>query len=180
MAAANKGFTLIELLVTVALFGILAAIAVPFMGDLIAERRVATSAQEFMAAHRLARSEAIKRGANIVICGKYRPASQRECAFSHDWATGGWLIATGVAPRESNVEIIALQPPFHSGLKIDSSVTLMTYMPDGSADFNGASMKDGYATFVFSMSNKFHRQICVSSGGHIQFANQIGSSDLAC
>jgi type IV fimbrial biogenesis protein FimT len=60
-----KGFTLIELLVTLALAAILLGIGIPSMRDFVANHRVGGAAQELYAALSYARSEAVKRNAEV-------------------------------------------------------------------------------------------------------------------
>src|SRR5688572_23143133 len=58
---AQNGFTLIELMAVVAVATILALVAVPAFGDLIATTRARSAASALQASLWLARSEAIKR-----------------------------------------------------------------------------------------------------------------------
>lgn len=58
----ETGFTLVELMVTVAIVGILAAIAMPNFQSMIQANRIQSAAAEFQAGLALARTEAIKRG----------------------------------------------------------------------------------------------------------------------
>ena len=64
---ASSGFTLLEALVVVAIIGILAATAFPSMGRMIKDQRVRNATQDFYASLAFARSESIKRGADVII-----------------------------------------------------------------------------------------------------------------
>ena len=77
----GKGFTLIEVLVTVAIAGILAALAAPSFVSLIADQRAKAAATDLFTAMSVARSEAIKHNRNVTLQPK-----------SGDWANG-WVIA---------------------------------------------------------------------------------------
>lgn len=61
------GFTVTEMLVVVAIMGILAALATPYMGDMIRRQRIKTAAFDVFASLAFARSEAIKRNTAVTI-----------------------------------------------------------------------------------------------------------------
>jgi type IV fimbrial biogenesis protein FimT len=76
-----RGFTLPELLAVVAIVSILAAVAAPSMSGLVAGQRARAAGSDLLTALVLARSEAIKRNAQVTL----QPAS------GADW-TSGWTI----------------------------------------------------------------------------------------
>ncbi|MFZ2652832.1 MAG: GspH/FimT family pseudopilin [Burkholderiaceae bacterium] len=61
------GFTLIELLVTMIVAAVLLAIVVPGLASFVSSSRLRASQSEFVAALTLARSEATKRGGDVVV-----------------------------------------------------------------------------------------------------------------
>jgi len=78
--ASTSGFTAIELLITVAIVGVVAALAVPALRDLVLNNRAVSRINEFVAAVNLARNEAVKRGTPVTLCAPvppHRPPSPR-------------------------------------------------------------------------------------------------------
>ena len=78
-----RGFTLIELLMAVALLGIIATLAAPSMTNFVIRQRVSSQANEMMLSLAFARSEALKRNAEI----RLLPATDS----AEGWQ-GGWCI----------------------------------------------------------------------------------------
>ena len=77
----SRAFTLVELMVTVAVLAIILSIAVPSFSELIRANRAQTQAGLLLNSFNLARSEAIKRGAEV-----------RVTALSDDDWHLGWRI----------------------------------------------------------------------------------------
>lgn len=85
---APRGFTLVELLVALAVAVILVTVAVPGFSTLMQDNRLVTAVNRFHAAHSLARSEAIRRRRDVVICNSAAPGA---CAGGGGWEQG-WLV----------------------------------------------------------------------------------------
>lgn len=85
-----SAFTLIELMVTLAVVAILATIAVPNMRTIIQNNRIMTQANNLLSDVNLARSEAVKRAVNVVICtwNSTTTPTVPSCNGSGNWSTG--------------------------------------------------------------------------------------------
>lgn len=101
----SRGFTLIELLVVVAIAGILLGIGVPNLRSFIVSNRLTTTANDFQAALNFARSEALRRGANVTVRTLGVPGSGDFSA--------GWQIITAAVPT-----------PLQQGAAIDPTMSL--------------------------------------------------------
>jgi type IV fimbrial biogenesis protein FimT len=82
-----RGITLVELLVTVAMLVIVLSIGVPSFEGASNTSKLAGTASELSAAVQLARSEAVRRNRNAVLC---RSENGTSCAAGSIWT--GWIV----------------------------------------------------------------------------------------
>ena len=99
-ATPTRGFTLIELLVTLAVAAILLTIAVPNFQSFIINSRMTTQANDLITAMNMARSEAVKRAADVTVC----KSAGSSCTTSGNWAQG-WII------KDAGVTVLRVQQP---------------------------------------------------------------------
>ncbi|MEM7251174.1 MAG: GspH/FimT family pseudopilin [Pseudomonadota bacterium] len=94
----QSGFTIPELMATLAVAGILAALAAPSFTDFIANERLRSAANDMVAMMFTARTEAIKRNRRVTVC-KLSTTGANECTAANcacdatagnDWSNG-WM-----------------------------------------------------------------------------------------
>jgi type IV fimbrial biogenesis protein FimT len=110
--ARSSGFTLVELIVVVVVSGIALAIALPSFTSLVERQRVQSASSDFVFSILRARSEAMKRNANVTIQ-----------ASDSDWAKG-WEIVDGAG------QVIQVQGKL-SNIQIKSEALAVNYNRSG-------------------------------------------------
>lgn len=88
MKSGAGGFTIIEAIITIAVLGILTAVAAPSMTALLAGNRLSSVSNETLGAMMLARSEALRTGRQVVVC---KSTDSSSCSTSASWADG-WIV----------------------------------------------------------------------------------------
>ncbi len=120
----SVGFTLVELMIAMAILGILASIALPAFDSFILGSRLRTYSNDFAAAARLARSEALKRNAQVRLC---MSADGLSCTTSGSWGQG-WIVIT------SDDVVVHAWPAVNTGYLVSSAATILTFAANGLGD----------------------------------------------
>jgi type IV fimbrial biogenesis protein FimT len=81
------GLTLLELLLLLGMIGVLSMAAVPPLMDTLTRMNVTTAARTLTSALNLARSEAVKRGRDVLVC----PSTDGSDCAAGSWASG-WIV----------------------------------------------------------------------------------------
>lgn len=121
------GFTLVELMVTVAVLGIVAAIAAPAFGRMISHNRLTAGGNEMVGALQAARAEAISHRASATLCPSADGANCTAAAGSQ------WIVLVTKNGASKPVRSVSL----HSALRVAGSPNLVAgnyrfdFSPDG-------------------------------------------------
>ena len=154
------GFTLIELLITITIAAILAAVAAPSFARLIRDTRLTTSTNNLVSVLNLARSEAAKRGANVMVQ-----------ADSGTTAWGGGLTvyvdANANATPDAG-EITRVVEALDGTLTLTGSVAVVQFRPTGTT-----TLAPTLVTFDLCNNRPAEpdRRITISATGHTSVAS---------
>jgi type IV fimbrial biogenesis protein FimT len=134
----DHGFTLAELLVTVSVAGILLALGVPALTTLVAGARMRAEINDVVTLVHLARSEAVKRATDVILCPSEDGSA---CLDDPHWHLGCLLFADPNGNRERDEDEPVIR---HRGGEATAAVAitssefrrLIRYRPDGTAGGN--------------------------------------------
>lgn len=131
----HRGMTAVELLFTMAIAGLVLALAVPNFRDFIQNNRAAEEANALVGALALARSEAVTRGIPVTVCASDDGST---CTDDVDWSTG-WIVFTdGNAPLGTVDDaddppdvILRALPALRNGSALTADATFVSYAASG-------------------------------------------------
>jgi len=171
------GFTLIELLVAMAILAILLSYAIPSTRSFIDGQRKITQLNDMAATLYLARSEAIMRNSDVVVC---KSSDAQTCISSGEWDQG-WLVfedQDGDRTPSADEAIIASHAPLNG--------TRLYYRAFGSNHYivyhpQGITRTNGTYTFCGAAGDESARALIVYKTGRVRSSNtRSDGTPLVC
>lgn len=132
----SRGYTAVELLFTVAIAGIVLALAVPNFRNFVLNNRAAEEANALVGALAVARSEAVTRGIPVSVCSSEDNAT---CIIDGglDWSTG-WIVFTDANAPTGQVDdgaqpdtVLRALPGLRDGSSLTGDARFVAYGASG-------------------------------------------------
>lgn len=165
------GFTLIELMAVLALAALLQTLAVPALSAVVEGVRIRSAAQSLHGSLQLARSEAIKRNARVVVC---KSAGGSACATAGGWERG-WIVFHDLnnnALLDSDEPVLSRQAGLPAALRLTGNAQVKSYVsytPLGVTQTASGAFQAGTWTVCWqSAGATTGRQVVIAGGGRVR------------
>ena len=178
----QAGVTLVELVVTLAVVGILVAVAVPSMQRFLTAKAVDAQAQEMAATMRMARSEAMKRNMEVSVCSSENTEdASPSCSDGATKWSKGWVVFSDYdnsASLDGDDKALKVQNEVKGVKEISGPASALTFARSG-------ILLTSAATVVFSPQlddgdsgyDAAVRTLCVNKQGRVSVNP---GKDFAC
>ncbi len=173
--SSQHGFTLVELMVVIAIVAVLAALAVPSFVTVTERWRVRSAAESLIDTTYYARSEAVRRGENIVIA---RRASAGDCTSVTDWSCG-WIIFDDVnndgaqgacdqsaTKNECTIRVLDLPPSVNIAIPGNGRLTVDRFGVISGSNSNAVTA--ALTAKGRALSDASSAQLCITPTGRVR------------
>jgi type IV fimbrial biogenesis protein FimT len=163
MKRVHTGFTLVELMITLAVGVIILAAGIPAFTSMMSSNEATAIANDFTGALRLARSEAVKRGAGVTVCASN--ANHTACDGDH-WENG-WLVFTDPdddRAYSASDDLIRIWQAPEGGISFTGAPTSIRFLASGRV----SGIVSDFAFQLSNCSGKQARTIKISKMGRTE------------
>ncbi len=181
----NYGFSLVELVITLALAAAMLTVGIPAFNNVMENNSLATTANRFISSIALARSEAVTRNIEVVMCRLNTAGTA--CATTGTWSDG-WIIwadsdGDGLIEnvnQDGEVEVVAQEEQLEDGYTIvalnNQYDDTITFNPMGEASGDGGSQQEIFRLCDPDNDNDRTRLIYLSGVGNAWVNRNAGST----
>jgi type IV fimbrial biogenesis protein FimT len=166
--ACTQGATLVELLVSITIVSILLSLAVPAFDAAMTSSKLTAATNSMFASLYLARGEAIKRNARVVIC---KSADGANCTATGNWDQG-WIVfhdSDNNAQLDTGETLVHRQEPLGEDMAMWGNtpvVRYVSYTGIGAAKLTSGAFQAGTITLCRTSDGESDaRDIVISSTG---------------
>ena len=188
--AANfqSGFSVVELVITLVLLAVLLTVGAPAFNNIFEDNALAGTANRFITSLTLARSEAVARNKNVIMCRLN--ASSNGCSSSGNWEDG-WVIWADIdgdgtleePNQDGDFEVLDSEPALDAGYTIrainNQFTNRITFSPIGEASGNGGSQQEIFRICDPENDNDKARLIYLNGVGNAWVNRNSGSTSAA-
>jgi type IV fimbrial biogenesis protein FimT len=175
----QRGFTLMEMMFTIAVLGILTAVATPSFVSIINKNRLTGQSNELLGAIQYARMEAIRANGRVTFCGAATEDADED-ADCADGAQPFWVvIGRAAGGGQEQLRVFAIKDP----LKVSSDIELITFSADGLARDPGTNaLATGQITVCLETTNPAEnkRLLSIASGSRVAITTPETDGSGAC
>ena len=181
----SQGFSLIELVITVFMLIILLTVGIPAFNNINQENSLAEISNRFISSIILARSEAISKNQNIIMCqtNDLRTACDNDGNWEDGWVVWNDLDGDNIIEElnEANqVEIISFEDRLRTGYTItalnNQFVNRITFDSSGQATGDGGNALELFQLCDPQLNNDRTRLIYLNGVGHAWVNRERGTN----
>jgi type IV fimbrial biogenesis protein FimT len=187
LASGARGFTLIELVVTILIAAVLVTMAIPNFRTMLLNNTLTAESNDFLASLQTARSEAVKRNTQVVLCltdnvTATTPTCGGAGATVNSWFSFQDTNANGV--YDAGDVIIELHPQLQSGKYLyGDAAQAVVFAPTGFPAVGVAQMRNVLLCdsrgIVASSNSSSARAVLISTTGHGTVVNSVAQTTTA-
>jgi type IV fimbrial biogenesis protein FimT len=175
----QHGFTVVELLVTIAIVGILAAVAAPSFMRVVNTNRLAAQSNELLSAIQYARSEAVRTNARVTFCGSDSADADGDDDCS-DGANPFWVvIGRAAGGGQEQLRLFEAKDP----VQVSTDLERISFSADGLArdpDTNDLLVGEITVCLATSKPAQNKRVLNIASGSRVVVSTPAEDGEGVC